>query len=228
MTAVWFGWRSARHHTPLLELHLLRLPRFGVAGAGTFIFGSAFAIVLLSNVLWCQDVWRWSALHTGLALVPGPALVPIVAVATARAARRFGHGPLVAAGGVLYAAGLLWRTVLVSATPDYLRDLLPSIVLTGSGVGLALGTLVAAGVQSLPDTRATTGSALVNSLRQISSTVGVSLLVTILGTRVDAGSVNHFRLAWGLGTGLSLLTAGVGVLLTRSAVQPVPAGASAH
>lgn len=228
VTAVWFGWRSARHHTPLLELHLLRLPRFGVAGAGTFIFGSAFAIVLLSNVLWCQDVWRWSALRTGLALVPGPALVPIVAVATARAARRFGHGPLVAAGGVLYAAGLLWRTVLVSATPDYLRDLLPSIVLTGSGVGLALGTLVAAGVQSLPDTRATTGSTLVNSLRQISSTVGVSLLVTILGTRVDAGSVNHFRLAWGLGTGLSLLTAGVGVLLTRSAVQPVPAGASAH
>jgi EmrB/QacA subfamily drug resistance transporter len=228
VTAVWFGWRSARHHTPLLELHLLRLPRFGVAGAGTFIFGSAFAIMLLSNVLWCQDVWRWSALHTGLALVPGPALVPVVTVATARAARRFGHGPLVAAGGVLFATGLLWRTVLVSATPDYLRDLLPSMVLTGIGVGLTLGTLIAAGVQSLPDTRAATGSALVNSLRQISSTVGVAVLVTILGTRVDAGSVNHFRLAWGLGTGLSLLTAGTGVLLTRSAARPGTAGTSVH
>jgi EmrB/QacA subfamily drug resistance transporter len=228
LTAVWFGWRSSRHHTPLLELQLLRLPRFGVSGAGTFIFGTGFAIMLLSNVLWCQDVWRWSALRTGLALVPGPALVPIVTVATARAARRFGHGPLVAAGGVLFAAGLLWRTVTVSVTPDYVRDLLPSMLLGGTGVGLTIGTLIAAGVQSLPDTRAATGSALVNSLRQISATVGVSVLITILGTRVDAGSIDKFRLAWGLGAGLSLMTAVVGVLLTRSAARPVTTGPNVH
>jgi EmrB/QacA subfamily drug resistance transporter len=228
LTAAWFGWRSARHHTPLLELHLLRLPRFGVAGAGTFLFGTGFAIMLLSNVLWCQDVWRWSALRTGLALVPGPALVPIVTVLTARAARRLGHGPLVAAGGALFAAGMLWRTVMVSATPDYVRDLLPSMVLGGAGVGLTMGTLIAAGVQSLPDTRAATGSALVNSLRQISATVGVSVLITILGTRVDAASVDEFRLAWALGAGLSLITAGVGLLLTRSAARPVSTDPDVH
>ena len=39
--------------------------------------------MLLSNVLWCQEVWHWSALRTGIALVPGPALVPIVTVLTA-------------------------------------------------------------------------------------------------------------------------------------------------
>ena len=132
MTAVWFGWRSARPTLPLLELHLLRLPRFGVAGAGTFIFGSAFAIVLLSNVLWCQDVWRWSALRTGLALVPGPALVPIVAV---RRRGRPGASAMVhwsrpgaccsQPAALAYGPGF--------GHPDYLRDLLPSIVLTGSG-----------------------------------------------------------------------------------------------
>ena len=46
---------------------------------------------------------------------------------------------------------------------------LPSMVLTGIGVGLTLGTLIAAGVQSLPGGRTATGSALVNSFRQISS-----------------------------------------------------------
>jgi EmrB/QacA subfamily drug resistance transporter len=215
VTGAWFLRRSARHATPLLELHLLRLPRFGSAGAGTFLFGVAFAIMLLSNVLWCQEVWHWSALRTGLALVPGPALVPVVTVLTARAAQRFGHGPLVAVGGILFALGLAYRLVFVSVTPDYVRDLLPSMVLGGVGVGLALGTLVAAGVQSLPAERAATGSALVNSLRQISATVGVAVLVTIVGSRVDAGSVAGFRLAWGLGAVLSLATAAVGVLLAR-------------
>jgi EmrB/QacA subfamily drug resistance transporter len=212
----WFARRSARHEAPLLELALLRLPRFGLAGAGTLLFGVAFALMLLSNVLWCQDVWHWSALRTGLALVPGPALVPVVTVLTARAAQRFGHGPLVAAGGTLFAAGLLYRILAVSVTPDYLHDLLPSLVLGGTGVGLALGTLVAAAVQSLPANRAATGSALVNSVRQIAATFGVAVLVTILGTGVDAGSVTGFRVGWAVGVVLSLATAVVGLLLSRA------------
>jgi EmrB/QacA subfamily drug resistance transporter len=223
----WFARRSARHERPLLELALLRLPRFGSAGAGTLLFGVAFAVMLLSNVLWCQDVWHWSALRTGIALVPGPALVPVVTVLTARAAQRFGHGPLVAAGGLLFAAGLVYRAVFVSVAPDYLRDLLPSMVLGGIGVGLTLGTLVAAGVQSLPPDRAATGSALVNSIRQMASTVGVAVLVTILGARVDAGSVGAFRAAWVLGAVLSVATALVGVRLARpqrtALVPAVPA-----
>ncbi|MCA1217523.1 MFS transporter [Streptomyces sp. 8L] len=216
VAGAWFWRRSSLHRSPLMELDLLRLPRFASAGAGTFVFAVAFAIMLLSNVLWCQDVWHWSALDTGLALVPGPALVPVVTVLTARAAHRFGHGPLVAVGGGLFACGMVWRTVTVSADPDYARDLLPSLVLTGAGVGFALGTLVAAGVQALPPPRAATGSALVNSLRQLASTVGVAVLVTLLGSRVTPRSVDDFRLAWGLAAVLSLATAAVGLRLART------------
>ena len=169
VTGGWFARRCLRHHTPLMELHLLRLPRFGIANAGVFVFSVAFAIMLLSNVLWCQEVWHWSALRTGVAMVPGPALVPIVTIASARAMRRLGPGPLVFAGGLLFSAGLTWRVVFVSDAADYVRDLLPSMVLGGIGVGLALGTLIAAGVTSLPANRSATGSALVNSGRQIAS-----------------------------------------------------------
>ena len=33
--------------------------------------------MLLSIVLWMQDVWGWSALQTGLAFAPGPLMVPL-------------------------------------------------------------------------------------------------------------------------------------------------------
>jgi hypothetical protein len=83
-------------------------------------------------------------------------------------------------------------------------------------------------VQSLPADRAATGSALVNSVRQVASTVGVAVLVTILGARVDAGSVDAFRAAWVLGAVLSLATAAVGVRLARPLRTPVvPAVATA-
>jgi hypothetical protein len=108
---------------------------------------------------------------------------------------------------VLFGAGMAWRAVFVSVTPDYVGDLLPSMVLGGTGVGFALGTLVAAGVQSLPAERAATGSALVNSVRQISSTVGVAVLVTVVGSHVGAASRSDFRTAWTLAAALSLATA---------------------
>jgi hypothetical protein len=122
----------------------------------------------------------------------------------------------VATGGVLFAAGLLWRALVATPVPNYVRDLLPSMILGGTGVGLALGTLVAAAVQSLPTNRAATGSALVNSFRQISAAVGVAILVTILGTQVDATSVGDFRLAWVLGAALSLAATATGIALTLS------------
>ncbi|MGW5611111.1 MFS transporter [Streptomyces sp. NPDC003753] len=209
-----FVLRSLRHPHPLFELHLLRLSRFGAANSGSLVFGVAFAIMLLSNVLWCQEVWHWSALRTGVALVPGPALVPVVTLLTARAAQRFGHGPLVAAGGLLFTGGMVWRVYFASVTPDYLRDLLPSQLLTGTGVGLALGTLVAAGVHALPGHRAATGSALVNSVRQISATIGVAVLVAVVGSHVGAASRHDFRIAWWAAAVLGLATAAIGVHLS--------------
>jgi EmrB/QacA subfamily drug resistance transporter len=207
--------RSLRHPRPLFELDLLRLPRFGAANAGSLVFGVAFAILLLSNVLWCQEVWHWSALRTGLALVPGPALVPVVTVLTARAAQRFGHGPLVAVGGLLFTGGMVWLACFASVTPDYARDLLPSQVLTGTGIGLTLGTLVAAGVQALPGHRAATGSALVNSVRQLSSTVGVAVLVAVVGSHVGAASLHDFRIVWSAAAVLAVATSVIGVHLSR-------------
>ncbi|WP_259464455.1 MFS transporter [Streptomyces sp. TLI_171] len=220
--------RSLRHSRPLFELHLLRLPRFGAASAGTFVFGVAFAIMLLSNVLWCQEVWHWSALRTGLAMVPGPALVPVVTLLTARAAQRRGHGPLVAAGGALFAAAMLWRAAFASVAPDYWKDLLPSMVLGGVGVGLALGTLVAAGVTSLPGHRAATGSALVNSVRQISATVGVALLVAVVGSEVGPAQRQDFRIAWLIAAALAVVTSAVGLQIARSAARAAGGAADAQ
>ncbi|MFF4209142.1 MFS transporter [Streptomyces sp. NPDC001796] len=223
-----FVLRSLRHPRPLFELDLLRLPRFGAANAGSLVFGVAFAIMLLSNVLWCQEVWHWSALRTGVALVPGPALVPVVTLLTARAAQRFGHGPLVAVGGLLFTGGMVWRACFASVMPDYVHDLLPSQLLTGTGIGLALGTLVAAGVHALPGHRAATGSALVNSVRQISATVGVAVLVAVVGSHVGAGSRHDFRIVWCAAAVLGLATSAIGVHLSRGGGRDRTASAASQ
>ena len=91
------------------------------------------------------------------------------------------------------------------------------MLLGGAGVGLALGTMIATGVTSLPRSRTATGSAMVNADRQIAAAVGVAILVTLIGVRVQPDSVGHFRTAWFVAAGLSPGTA-------ADRDRPAPAG----
>lgn len=200
-----FLWRCHTHPTPILELPLLRIRRFAMANLAVVSFGASFAIMLLSNSLWCQEVWHYSPLRTGLAMVPGPAMVPPATLASARLVHRCGPGPVAAVGSVLFAAAELYRVFVAGVHPDYARDLLPSLIGTGIGVGLTLGTLIAAGATALPAERSATGSAVINSVRQVASALGVAVLITILGKQ--AGSVLGYQVAWGMGAGLALVSA---------------------
>lgn len=223
LAGVAFVRRCAIHRHPLFELALFSVRGFGLANAATFVFSIAFSIMLLSNVLWCQEIWHYSALRTGLAMMPGPALVPIVTVLSSRAVHRWGFGPVAVLGSAFFAASLLWRVGLVSRSPAYAHDLLPSMVLGGIGVGLALGTLIAAGVTSLPTDRSATGSAMVNAGRQIAAAVGVAILVSLIGVRVSPDSVGSFRIAWLAAAILAVAAGALAIALPRPAVaRPDP------
>jgi EmrB/QacA subfamily drug resistance transporter len=211
--------RCATHPNPMVELHLLRIRRFAIANVATVAFSAAFAIMLLSNALWCQDVWHYSALRTGLAMAPGPAMVPIVTFASVRLVHRLGSGPVAAIGSVLFGVGLVWRAVLAGVQPDYVGDLLPSMIIGGIGVGLGLSTLIAAGATALPGHRSATGSAFINSGRQIASALGVAVLVTILSSQ--ASVVHGFDVAWLVAAGLCVASAGISLTLPGAA-QVVP------
>jgi EmrB/QacA subfamily drug resistance transporter len=219
-----FVQRCRVHPAPMLELPLLRVPRFAVANLAVFVFSVAFAIMLLSNSLWCQDVWRWSALRTGLAMAPGPAMVPIVTILSARLVHRLGANRIAAAGSVIFAASMSWRVAFAGVAPDYARDLLPSMLAGGVGVGLALGTLIAAGATALPAHRSATASAIVNSGRQIASALGVAVLVTLLGAH-SADVLGAFRAGWWVAGGLGIAAALASLLIPPAAPGGAPAAA---
>ena len=66
--------------------------------------------------------------------------------------------------------------------PDYPAHMLPGMLLTGTGVGLTLPTLVSAAVSAVPPNRFATGSGIVTMARQVGIVLGVAILVTVLGS----------------------------------------------
>jgi EmrB/QacA subfamily drug resistance transporter len=211
--------RSARHPSPVLELSLLRVRTYALTLMCTILFSAAFAGMLLSVVLWAQEQWGWTALRTGLAVAPGPLMVPVFAIAAGPLIARVGPGPVIALGNAVFAAGVLWWAATVGPQPDY-SDLIGGLLITGIGVGLTLPTTMATASVSLPPHRFATGAAVVNMVRQVGFAIGVAMTVAILGARVAGRSeLSTFRHGWIAVAVVALLGAVPALLVRRAAAD---------
>jgi EmrB/QacA subfamily drug resistance transporter len=197
VTLLAFGYRTVSHEHPVIDPALLRVRTFAWSNATAVLFSLAFAAGLLSAVLWMQDVWGYSALKTGLAVAPGPFMVPLFAAISQRVSARIPAGYLAALGCLSLGIGTLVLATSVGAEPRYLSEFLPGWLLTGVGVGFALPTIMAAATAHLPTSQSATGSAVITMSRQIGSVLGISILVAILGTPVGyAAAHTSFTYAW--------------------------------
>ena len=209
LAAIAFARRNARSASPFLDPAMLRVRSYAWANAATFLFNAAFAAGLLANVLWMQSVWGYSAIRTGIAVAPGPLLVPVFALVAQRLGTRFDTGRIAAVGSLFVAAGAIYAIAAIGQEPAYVTEVLPGWLLAGVGVGLAMPTILAAGTSSLPPERTATGTAVVNMSRQIGAVLGVSLLIALLGTPLDYDAAHSsFVDIWWMTAGFAVLAAG--------------------
>jgi EmrB/QacA subfamily drug resistance transporter len=193
-----FALHCLRHRNPLVDRSLFRLRPFTGASLVALFFSAAFGAMLLSRVLWAQDVWHWSALTTGLSIAPGPLMVPIFSFLVAgRLSARIGAGRVIALGSTIFTIGVVWWALAVGLRVDYVGDMLGGMLLTGVGVGLTLPTFMATGTASLPPHSFATGSAVVNMFRQIGLAIGVAILIAVLGTpHSRTATLDVYQRAW--------------------------------
>src|SRR4051794_35399735 len=219
-----FALHTLRARNPLIDRDLFRLRPFTGASAVAVFFSAAFGAMLLSRVLWMQDVWHWSALTTGLAIAPGPLMVPLFSFVVAGALiARFGPGAVIALGSTIFAAGAAWWALAMGLEPDYVGDMLGGMILTGIGVGLTLPTMMATGASSLPAHSFATGSAVINMLRQIGLAIGVAVLIAILGAPASpAATVDVYERASWVIAAIAVVAGLIGLVLL-SARRPSPA-----
>jgi MFS family permease len=176
---------------------MLRIPAFRAATLAALLFSAAFAAMIFSMVLWCQQVWGYSPLRTGLVLAPGPLLMPPFAIAAGPLARRLGAWFVAVLGNLALAVGVGWWIVAAGTAQDYPAELLPGLLIAGAGIGLALPTLIAVAATALPSDRFATGSGVLNTARQVGAVIGVAVFVSILGPPSTGGAVlTAYRSGW--------------------------------
>jgi len=193
--AVVFVARSARHPAPVLEPAILRIRTFSTANAAFFMFSIGFYALLLGNILFLTEVWRYSLPEAGFAVTPAALMAAIAAAAGGRLVERFGSRQ-VAVPALMLFCGACLAYHGAGPRPDYLGHWLPAQLVSGSAVGLTFAGLTSASVADLPLRRLATGTAVSSCFRQIGAVVGIAGLVAVLGAPGTRTPLPAFERAW--------------------------------
>lgn len=214
MLLIFIFWAKGKSHAAV-DLSLFQDRNYRFVNAATLVFGAAFTAMFLSFFLFMTTIWHYGLTQAGFGITPGPLLVMPVAIISGRYVARFGHKPLLVAGGLIYALSGLWFYLNTSLTADYLTVWLPGMLLSGVGVGLVLPSLSGAAVARLPAKRFGVGSAVNQAIRQFGSALGVAFTVTILGGQVQ--NLQQFRYVY-----LFLIVGGVLTALLSLFIRTQP------
>ena len=191
--------RAVEH--PMLDVTLFLDRRFSAACASvTVAFFALFGFIFLITQFF-QFTRDYSALGTGLRILPVATCIALASIVGANLAPRIGTKAVVATGLAMLGASFLWiSTMAVDAS--YATTIVPQMVLMGLGIGLVSTPATESIMQVLPPARAGVGSAVNDATRELGGTLGVavvgSLFASLYADRLDlllAGKVDDATLA---------------------------------
>jgi EmrB/QacA subfamily drug resistance transporter len=219
--------RQARARTPLVPLRIFRSA--SVTGANVIaalMVAGMFGMFFL-GALYMQRVLGYDALEVGLAFLPVALLIGVLSIGvTAQLINRFGPRATLLPGLVLIAVGLAyWQRVPVDG--DYVVDMLPAMLLLGTGLGLTFPSLMTLAMSGVAPTEAGLASGLVNTTTQVGGALGLAVLATLSATRTEnllaegtatpAALTDGYQLAFIIGAALVGLAIVAALVLLRPA-----------
>lgn len=190
-----FGWHqrySARvGRKPLVEASLFSHRRFAAALATSTLFFAVTTGLTLVIVMYLELATHTGVLSAGLSLLPWSAAMGITSlIAGARLVPRYGARLMFVGLPVL----ILGATAAIAAyhysTPsNYPTMLLPALGLVGIGVGLFTPAFFTATLKPLKPQEIGSAAGLLNAVRQLGATLGVTVLgsVYLATARPDSG-----------------------------------------
>jgi MFS family permease len=199
-----------RATTPMIDLGLLRRPRFLASSAGGLFTGLAVIGLFSFLPAILQQSLGLSAMDTAWLFLLWSGLSFAVALQARRLADRISPRAQLALGFALHAAGVL--AMLGAIGTGSWHRLLPGLAVAGVGSGLLNAALPLVAVDSVPAARAAMGSGANQTFRYIGSCAGVALTIAVV---TSPGTLSRGTdVALGVSAGLALLGA-VSVLLLR-------------
>ncbi len=218
--------RQATATRPLLPLRVFRSRAVSGANLVQLLMVAGLLGYQFLNTLYLQRVLGYGPVEAGLAVVPTALAIGTLSLGfSARLIARYGARAVLLVGLALIAAGLA-VLARVPVPGHYVVDILPGLLLLGTGAGVTLPAVTGLAMSGATADDSGVVSGLVNTTQQVGAALGLAVLATVASGRTErlvaAGRggtealVSGYRLAFWVSVGLVATGLAVAAVVLRA------------
>ncbi|OMP66768.1 DHA2 family efflux MFS transporter permease subunit [Domibacillus epiphyticus] len=181
---VLFIYRQMRLDEPLLEFRIYKYPMFALSSAISVVLAMAMFSAMLLMPIYVQTIRGISPLHSGLLMLPGALAMGIMSPITGKLFDKFGARILAIIGlSIMIATTFMFSNLTMDTEYGYLMFV---YTLRMFGMSMVMMPVMTNGLNQLPQSMNPHGTAMNNTLQQVSGAVGSALLVTLMQNRTES------------------------------------------
>ncbi|MFC5588975.1 DHA2 family efflux MFS transporter permease subunit [Sporosarcina soli] len=170
--------RQLKLKQPMLEFRVFHSPMFAVT---TILSVLVFAIMVGTQTLlpiYAQDVVSFTALESGLMLLPGALIMGVMSPVTGKIFDKFGGKWLSISGFTLITTALiLYANLSLDTSIVWIATIFFIMMI---GVSMMMMPLMTAGINDLPAHLIAHGTAMSNTIRMVGGSIGTAILVSVM------------------------------------------------
>lgn len=178
---IFFILRELRMKAPMLNLEVLKYPTYTLTTIINMIVMMSLYGGMILLPLYLQNLRGFSALDSGLLLLPGALVMGALGPVAGKLLDTIGIKPLAIFGiGIMTYA--TWELSKLNMDTTYLHIMWIYIV-RSFGMAFIMMPIMTAGMNALPPRLISHGNAFVNTMRQLAGSIGTAILVTVMTTQ---------------------------------------------
>jgi EmrB/QacA subfamily drug resistance transporter len=184
VSLVWFILRQLRQERPMLNFRVFKYNMFALSSAISMIVNIAMFSGFLLLPIYVQTIRGISPMDAGLMLLPGALVNAFMSPVTGRLFDKFG-GRILAITGLFITTVTTYLFSMLSFETTYMYMVILHAVRM-FGMSMVFMPVSTNGLNQLPPRFYPHGTAMNNTMQQVSAAIGTGLLITIMSNRSES------------------------------------------
>lgn len=184
ISLVTFILRQLKLSEPLLEFRIYKYPMFALSSAISIVLSISMFSAMILMPIYVQTIKGISPLDSGLLMLPGALVMGFMSPITGKLFDKYGAKVLAITGMTIVVISTYYFSQLSMET-TYL-EIMFLYTIRMFGISMVMMPVMTNGLNTLPMKAYPHGTAMNNTLQQVSGAIGSALLITVMNTRTTS------------------------------------------
>lgn len=182
--------RQLRMDDPMLDFKIYKHPMFALSSAISIVLSIAMFSGMILTPLYVQTIRGISPFHSGLLMLPGAIIMGLMSPVTGRLFDKYGARILSVIGLTITVISTFYLSRLGMESGYYYIMMIYTIRMLG--ISMVMMPVMTNGLNQLPMISNPHGTAMNNTLQQVSGAIGSAILLTIMTKRMESTGAELF------------------------------------